>query len=108
MVLYGYYLSFPTTVRPSLVEHPVAMQAVYPGVSVNFSCRAEGFSVLSYSWFMVASGSEKIENATDPTYTISDPMYAQNDTGYFCIGINNEGIAVSSISTLSGNFSPLI
>jgi len=55
---------------------------------------------------MVASGSDievKIENVTDLTYTISDPMYAQNDTSYFCIGTNNEEIAVSNISTLSGN-----
>jgi len=74
---------------------------------VNFSCRAEGFSTLSYSWFMVETGSDigmEIENATDPTYTISNPMYDQNNTGYYCVASNNEGIAVSNISTLESKW----
>ena len=99
---------FFDTVQPSMVEHPVAMPAVYPGVSVSFSCRAEGFSMLNYSWFVVASGSDigmEIENETNPMYTISDPRYDQDDTGYYCIATNNEGIAVSNTASLSGNFS---
>ena len=82
------------------------MQSVYPGVSVTFSCRAEGFSMLSYSWFMVASGDNngmQIMNENTTTYTIADPMYGQNATGYYCIASNNEGIAVSNTSTLTGN-----
>ena len=74
---------------------------------MNFSCRAEGFSTLSYSWFMVETGSDigmEIENATDPTYTISNPMYDQNNTGYYCVASNNEGIAVSNISTLESKW----
>ena len=72
---------------------------------MNFSCKAEGFSTLSYSWFMVESGSDigvEIGNATDRTYTISNPIYNQNNTGYFCVATNNEGIAVSNTSTLIG------
>ena len=64
--------------------------------------------MLSYSWFVMASGSDigmEIENATDQVYTISDPMYAEDNTGYYCVGTNNEGIAVSNISILIGNFS---
>ena len=64
--------------------------------------------MLSYSWFVVASGSDigmEIENETNPMYTISDPRYDQDDTGYYCIATNNEGIAVSNSATLSGNFS---
>ena len=94
-----------------MVEHPVAKQLVYPGEMVNFSCRAEGFSTLSYSWFMVESGSDigiKIENATYPTYTISNPMYNSNNTSYYCVATNNEGIAVSNTSTLTGNASFII
>ena len=82
------------------------MQAVYPGVTVNFSCRAEGFSMLTYSWFMVPAGGDigtMIANETDTTYTIANPMYNHNATGYYCIASNNEGIAVSSTSTLIGN-----
>ena len=82
------------------------MQAVYPGVSVNFSCRAEGFSMLSYSWFMVASGDNngmEIVNENAMTYIISDPVYRQNATGYYCIASNYEGIAVSDTSILIGN-----
>ena len=55
---------------------------------------------------MVESGSDigvEIRNATNPTYTISNPIYNQNNTGYYCVAINNEGIAVSNTSTLIGN-----
>ena len=78
---------------------------------MNFSCRAEGFSTLSYSWFTVESGSDigmEIRNATNPTYTISNPIYNQNNTGYYCVATNNEGIAVSNTSTLTGNASFII
>ena len=93
------------TVHPSIVEHPVTIQSVYPGEMLNFSCRAEGFSTFSYSWFMVESGSDigvEIGNTTNPTYTISNPIYNLNNTGYYCVAINNEGIAVSNTSTLTG------
>ena len=93
------------TVRPSIVEQPM-MQAVYPGVLVNFSCRAEGFSMLSYSWYVVNPGDDigmEIMNENTMTYTIMDPMYDQNATGYYCVANNNEGIAVSDTSTLTGN-----
>ena len=92
-------------VRPSIVEQPM-MQAVYPGVLVNFSCRAEGFSMLSYSWYVVNPGDDigtEIMNEIAMTYTIMDPIYGQNATGYYCIASNNEGIAVSDTSTLIGN-----
>jgi len=72
---------------------------------VNFSCRAEGFSTLSYSWFMVEFGSDigmEIENMCNPTYTISNPVYDQNNTSYYCVATNNEGIAVSNASILTG------
>ena len=98
-----YYLY---TVQPSIVENPVTMQAVYPGEVVNVSCRAEGFSMLIYSWFMVATGADtgmEIVNETDITYVITDPMYEHNATGYYCIASNNEGIAVSITSILIGN-----
>jgi len=81
------------------------MQLVYPGEIVNFSCRAKGFSTLSYSWFMVESDSGigvEIENATNPTYTVFNPNYQENNIGYYCIATNNEGIAVSNTSTLTG------
>ena len=74
---------------------------------MNFSCRAEGFSTLNYSWFMVESGSNigvEIGNTTNPTYTISNPIYNQNNTGYYCVATNNEGIAISNTSTLTGNY----
>ena len=74
---------------------------------VNFSCRAEGFSALSYSWFVVESGFDigvKIGNATYPTYTIYNPIYNQDNTGYYCVATNNEGMAVSNTSTLIGNY----
>jgi len=83
------------------------MQSAYPGEMVNFSCRPEGFSTLSYSWFMVESDSGigvEIGNATNPTYTVFNPNYLQNNTGYYCIATNNEGIAVSNSSTLTGLF----
>ena len=82
------------------------MQVLYPGEVVNFSCRAEGFSVLSYNWFMIANGANtgmEIMNETDTAYNITDPMYKHNATGYYCIASNNEGIAVSTTSTLIGN-----
>ena len=95
------------TVQPRIVENPVMVQAVYPGEAVNFSCRAEGFSMLNYSWFMVASGADtgmEIVNETNTAYTITDPMYnTHNATGYYCIASNNEGITVSVTSTLIGN-----
>ena len=95
------------TVRPSIVQDPVTMQTVYPGVIVTFSCKAEGFSMLNYSWFMVAPGADSgtvIMNETNTTYTITDPTYSyHNATGYYCIASNNEGIAVSNTSTLIGN-----
>ena len=74
---------------------------------MNFSCRAEGFSTLSYNWFMVESGSDigvEIGNATNLTYTISNPTYDQNNTGYYCVATNNEGIALSNTSILIGNY----
>ena len=76
---------------------------------MNFSCRAEGFSTLSYSWFMMESGSAigmKIGNATNPTYTISNLIYDQNNTGYYCVATNNEGIAISNASILTGKCIP--
>ena len=82
------------------------MHVVYPGVMVNFSCRAEGFSMISYSWFMVTSDSNtgmEIVNETDTTYNITDSTYILNATGYYCVANNNEGIAVSIISTLISN-----
>ena len=56
---------------------------------------------------MVESGAhigKEIVNATNPTYTISNPIYDQNNTGYYCVATNNEGIAVSNTSTLTGNY----
>ena len=103
--MYNYYCVVVCTVRPSIVENPV-MQMAYPGVMVNFSCRAEGFSSLDYNWFVVAPGADtemEIENETDVTYIIADPMYDVNATGYYCIATNNEGIAVSNTSILTGN-----
>ena len=97
----------PHLVHPSVIEHPVTIQSVYPGEMVNFSCRAEGFSTLSYNWFMVESGSDigvEIGNATNLTYTISNPTYDQNNTGYYCVATNNEGIALSNTSILIGNY----
>ena len=95
-----------TTVQPSIVEEPIMMQRVYPGEAVNFSCRAEGFSMLNYSWFMIAVGANtgmEIVNEIDTTYAITDPMYStHNATGYYCTASNNEGIAVSITSTLIG------
>ena len=96
----------PFVVRPSMVDHPVTTQSIYPGEMVNFSCRAEGFSTLSYSWLMVESGSDtgvEIGNATNPTYTISNPIYDKNNTSYYCVATNSEGIAVSNTSTLTGD-----
>ena len=55
---------------------------------------------------MLESGSDigmEIENATNPMYTISNPNYDQNNTGYYCVATNNEGIAVSNTSSLTGN-----
>ena len=100
------YFLFSYKVRPSIVEDPMMIHVVYPGVMVNFSCRAEGFSMISYSWFMVTSGSDtgmEIVNETNTTYTITDPTYILNATGYYCVAINNEGIAVSNTSALIGN-----
>ena len=96
---------FSHTVHPDIVEHPVITQSVYPGEMVNFSCRAEGFSTLSYSWFMMEYGSAigvEIESATDPMYTISNPIYDHNNIGYYCVATNNEGIAASNTSILTG------
>ena len=83
------------------------MRVVYPGVIVNFSCRAEGFSPLDYSWFIIAPGADngtEIVNETDATYTITNPMYGDNATGYYCTATNNEGIAISNTSVLTGNY----
>ena len=55
---------------------------------------------------MVESGSDigmEIANEINSTYTISNPTYNQNNTGYYCVATNNEGIAVSNTSTLIGN-----
>ena len=81
------------------------MQEVYPGVMVNFSCKAEGFSMFSYSWFVVTPGinnGTEIMKGTTMMYIITDPMYDQNATGYYCIASNDEGIAVSDTSKLIG------
>ena len=82
------------------------MQVVYPGVTVSFSCRAEGFSELSYSWFVVAANANsgmEIENETSTTYIIANPMYNNNGTGHYCIASNNEGIAVSNTVMFTGS-----
>ena len=82
------------------------MQVVYPGVMVNFSCNAEGFSMFNYNWFIVSPGADtgmEIVNETDATYIITNPMYDVNATGYYCIATNNEGIAISDTSILTGN-----
>jgi len=97
-------ICFTVPVHPSIVEHPVTIQSVYPGEMVNFSCRAEGFSTVSYSWFMVEYGNRvEVENISE-TFIISNVMYDQNNTGYYCVATNNEGIAVSNMSTLRGNY----
>ena len=74
---------------------------------VSFSCRAEGFSMINYSWFMVDVGSDmgmEIVTETNTTYTIIDLMYSEhNGTGYYCNATNDEGTAVSSTATLIGN-----
>ena len=93
------------TVQPSIVENPV-IKVAYPGVMVNFSCRAEGSSMFNYSWFIVASGDDtgiEIVNESDTTYIITDPMYDINATGYYCIATNNEGIAISNATMLKGS-----
>jgi len=75
---------------------------------VNFTCRTEGFSTLIYSWFMVKSANGVVSNSgvevnsSTETYTITNPVYDQNNTGYYCVATNNEGIAVSNMSTLRG------
>ena len=93
-------------VRPGILDNNPVMQVVYPGVMVSFCCRAEGFSILNYSWFMVAPGDNtetEIMDETNTIYIITDSMYAHNGTGYYCIASNNEGIAVSTTTTLIGN-----
>ena len=62
--------------------------------------------MLIYSWYVVNLGDDterEVMNENNMTYTIMDPMYGQNATGYYCIASNNEGIAVSNTSTLTGN-----
>ena len=62
--------------------------------------------MLSYSWYVVNPGGDngtEIMNENNMTYTIMDPIYGQNAIGYYCIASNNEGIAVSDTSTLTGN-----
>ena len=62
--------------------------------------------MLSYSWFVVTPGDDngtEIMNETAMMYIITDPMYDQNATGYYCTASNDEGIAVSDTSTLIGN-----
>ena len=82
------------------------MQMVYPGVTASFGCRAEGFSELSYSWFVVTANADiglEIENETNTTYIVPNPTYSNNASGYYCIASNNEGVAVSNTSVLTGN-----
>ena len=71
---------------------------------VHFSCRAEGFSMITYSWFVVTLGDNGTEiiNETAKMYIITNTVYNQNATGYYCIASNDEGIAVSDTSTLIG------
>ena len=60
---------------------------------------------------MMESGSDtraEIGNTTNPTYTIPNPIYAQNNTGYYCVASNNEGIAVSNTSTMTGDTSLIL
>ena len=64
--------------------------------------------MIYYSWFSVTpcfNIGRKIEklNGTNRTYTITDPKYELNATGYYCVANNNEGITVSNTSTLIGN-----
>ena len=62
--------------------------------------------MLSYSWYVANPGDvigTEIMNENNMTYTIMDPIYGQNATGYYCTASNNEGIAVSNTSTLTGN-----
>ena len=62
--------------------------------------------MLIYSWYVVNPGDvigTEIMNENNMTYTIMDPIYGQNATGYYCVASNNEGIAVSNTSTLTGN-----
>ena len=98
------YCIIPFTVCPRIVEHPVRSQTIYPGVMVNFSCRAEGYSTLSYSWYIVThcNVGVRIENASNPIYSISNTTYKHRDQ-YYCVATNNEGIAVSHYSYLGGN-----
>ena len=46
----------------------------------------------------------EIWNANNSTYIISNSIYNQNNTGYYCVAANNEGVAVSNTSTLTGNY----
>ena len=62
--------------------------------------------MLNYSWFMVASDADtgmEIVNEVFTMYSLTDPKDEHNATGYYCIASNNEGIAVSSTSTLIGS-----
>ena len=82
------------------------MSVVYPGVTVNFSCRAEGFSMLNYSWFILvpdANTGVEVANENNATYIVTNPVYDDNATGYYCIATNKEGIAISTTSMFTSN-----
>ena len=88
-------------VRPVITEQPND-QFADDGETVTLSCRANSFPAPDYQWEMMNRMTrifESIENATDPTYTISSISY--DDYGsYHCV-VTANGITENATSELA-------
>ena len=86
-----------TSAAPQIAQQP-ANRAVLPGQSATFTVNATGAPSLNYQW---QRNNSNITGATSTSYTLSNPLLADNGTTFRCMVSNAYGTATSTAATLT-------
>jgi hypothetical protein len=86
-----------TSAPPQITQQP-ANQAVLPGQPATFTANATGTPTLSYQW---QRNNSSITGATSASYTLSNPLLADNGTTFRCVVSNAYGTTTSTAATLT-------
>jgi hypothetical protein len=92
-------VTVPTNSRPIITNEPALQLYVPVGGTASFTVSAIGSAPLSYQWFFLASTTNAISGATNPTITISNAQFT-NQGSYVVLITNQFGFTNSRSSSL--------
>jgi hypothetical protein len=94
---------------PVWVLQPVPDATVFVGTAPTWGVEAGGYPPPKFQWYRIPFGGSAalIPNATNSTYTLSNPQPSNNGDQFYATAQNNAGTITSSASTLSVIAAPI-